>query len=443
MSVETGGLDAQIGRNALLKASWRLLPLFGLGYGVAYMDRINISFASLRMNHDLHFSAGVYGLGAGLFFLSYALCEVPSNLVLMRMGARLWIARIMLTWGVLAIAMMFVRTPAEFYIVRLLLGVAEAGFFPGVVYYLTSWFPAQHRARALSRFYVALPLSTVAIGVISPALLDLQGRLGLAGWQWLFLVEGLPAVLLSVAIFFLLPDSPAQARWLTTDERSWIKGQLVADEAALGVTHDHSLIGSLRNPLVWRLGLCNVLILGAGNTFTLSAPAVLQGATHWSTGAVGLVVAGSGLLGAATMIYNGWRSDRRRERHLHVAIPLAVTAVAVTAMAVSSTPLIVVAAYLVFFVCGTAVQGVYMSIPGDVLSGRTAAIGVAAIVALGQVGSFIGPAIWGWSKDYTGSYHAGMLALPVVYLAAAAIMFALRHVARRDTAGSALARAAV
>src|ERR1035438_8775312 len=180
--------DAAIGASAQRKASLRLLPLIGIGYGLAYMDRINISFASLRMNSDPHFSATVYGLGAGLFFIGYALCEVPSNLLLLRFGPKRWLARIMLTWGLLAASMMFVRTPIEFYSVRLLLGMAEAGFFPGVIYYLTLWFPASMRARAVSRFYVALPLSSVLMGSVAGGLLGLQGKLGLAGWQWLFLL---------------------------------------------------------------------------------------------------------------------------------------------------------------------------------------------------------------------------------------------------------------
>lgn len=176
--------------SAIRKASWRLLPIISIGYGLAYMDRINISFASLRMNADLHFSATAYGLGAGLFFIGYALCEVPSNLLLLRFGPRRWLARIMLTWGALAAAMMFVRTPWEFYALRLLLGMAEAGFFPGVLFYLTLWFPASMRARAVSRFYVSLPLSSVLMGSVAGWLLGLQGKLGLAGWQWLFLLEG-------------------------------------------------------------------------------------------------------------------------------------------------------------------------------------------------------------------------------------------------------------
>ena len=184
-----GRMAAPPGATALSKISWRLLPLIGIGYGIAYMDRVNISFAALRMNADLHFSATLYGLGGGLFFLGYALFEIPSNLLLVRVGARRWIARIMLTWGILAVCMMFVRTPLQFCVVRFLLGVAEAGFFPGVIYYLTLWFPSDYMGRAISRFYVAWPLSNMVMGAVAGTLLGLQGRFGLAGWQWLFLVE--------------------------------------------------------------------------------------------------------------------------------------------------------------------------------------------------------------------------------------------------------------
>ncbi len=212
----------RIGKSAVRKASWRLIPLIALGYGTAFMDRINISFASLQMNRDLHFSATVYGFGAGLFFVSYAACEVPSNLLLVRFGARRWLSRIMLTWGLLAIGMMFVKTAPQFYVMRFLLGMAEAGFFPGVVFYLMQWFPPEMRARAISRFYISLPLSSVVMGSIAGALLNLQGRLGLAGWQWLFLVEGLPAIVLSVVFFLHLPDTPADAKWLEPSEREWL-----------------------------------------------------------------------------------------------------------------------------------------------------------------------------------------------------------------------------
>jgi ACS family tartrate transporter-like MFS transporter len=426
-----GGSHEQVGRTAIRKASWRLLPLLGLGYGIAYMDRVNISFASLQMNDDLHFSATVYGLGGGLFFLSYALLEVPSNLLLVRFGARRWLARIMFTWGVLAAGMMFVRTPAQFYVMRFLLGAAEAGFFPGVVFYLMQWFPAEHRGRAISRFYVAFPLSSVVMGGIAGALLNLHGQLSLAGWQWLFLVEGIPAIVLSAILLMRLPDSPAQAAWLTDDERAWIRARLAADHAALGDT-DHSLTRALLDPFVWLLGIGNLCILGSSYAFTLSAPAVLQGATQWSTTHVGYLVSGTAVLGAFAMVVNGWHSDRRRERHVHTVIPLALMAVAFLAMGMSVAAWIVVPAYVVFFMGSNAVQAVFWLIPSDVLHGRSAAVGVAAIGSIGMVGSFIGPYAWGIAKDFTGSYQVGLLSLALPHIVAAMIVLVVRHRARSN-----------
>ena len=422
--------DEQIGRAAMSKASWRLLPLIGLGYGIAYMDRVNISFASLQMNEDLHFSATVYGLGGGLFFLSYALLEVPSNLLLVRFGPRRWIARIMLTWGLLSAAMMFVRMPMQFYVMRFLLGAAEAGFFPGVLYYLMQWFPAEHRGRAVSRFYIALPLSSVVMGAVAGSLLKLHGQLGLAGWQWLFLAEGIPAVLLSAVILVSLPNSPSEAEWLTSAERSWIHERLAADKAALGPVADHNLLRALLDPRVLQLGICNLFILGSAYAFLLSAPAVIQAATQWSSTTVGFVVSVAGVLGAFAMVLNGWHSDRSRERHLHTAIPLAVMAAAFLAMGVSTAPSIVVAAYLVWFVGQNAVQAAFWLIPSDVLHGRSAAVGVAAIGSIGMVGSFIGPYGWGVARDFTGSYQAGLLWLVLPHLAAAMIVLVVRHIAR-------------
>jgi ACS family tartrate transporter-like MFS transporter len=274
--VDVGVMDSFIARSALSKASWRIFPLLGIGYLIAYMDRVNVSIAALQMNVDLGFSATVYGLGAGMFFLSYSLFEIPSNLLLIRFGARRWIARIMITWGVLAAAMMFIHTPMHFYILRFLIGLAEAGFFPGAVYYLTHWFPSSQRGRAISRFYLFNPLAMAVMGVLSVGLLALDGLGGLRGWQWLFLVEGLPALLIGIAIYFFLPDSPQQAGWLSEAEGDWLTGELARDAARVGdIPHQH-VLASLRNPLVLWLAAINLLQLGAFLVFSLSAPMVLK-----------------------------------------------------------------------------------------------------------------------------------------------------------------------
>jgi ACS family tartrate transporter-like MFS transporter len=434
--------DDAVGRSALAKASWRLLPLIALGYGVAYMDRVNISFAALRMNQDLHFSATVYGLGGGLFFLSYAAFEIPSNLFLVRFGARRWIARIMVTWGLLAMGMMFVRTPFQFYAMRFLLGLAEAGFFPGVIYYLTQWFPADHRGRAISRFYVAWPLSSVVMGAVAGALLGLQGRLGLAGWQWLFLVEGLPAVLLSLAFLTLLPDRPEAARWLAANEADWIRRRLAADLARFGPEPHAGFWRALANPRVLELGAMNFLLLGAFYAFNLSAPTVLDGATHLGAARVGYLVALGGVLGAVAMLTNGWHADRTRERYWHLIGPLVLMAAAFAVMGLASAPWLVMGAYLTAITCNAGLGAVFWLLPSDLLHPRATAISVAAINAIGQTGSFFLPYAWGVARDHTGDFRADLLALPVLFLIAAALALHMRSQARAALRTVVLAEAA-
>ncbi len=422
-------LDQSLERTTLAKASWRLLPLLGLGYGVAFMDRVNISFAALQMNQDLRFSATVYGLGAGLFFLSYALFEVPSNLLLAKVGARRWIARIMLTWGVLAVGMMFVRTPLEFYAVRFLLGLAEAGFFPGVIYYLTLWFPSAHRGRATSRFYVAWPLSSVVMGALAGVLLGLNGRLGLRGWQWLFLIEGLPALVLSVVILFLLPDSPTEAKWLSPDQRDWLQRRLTSDASAIGAP-DHDFLRALISSPVLAFGAANFLLLGAFYAFTLSAPQVIDAATHIGAAKIGYLTAAGGLLGAVAMLVNSWHSDVTGERYLHLAIPIIMIAAAFAVMAWTHSPVLIMAAFLVAVTSNAAYGAVFWCAPTDFLHPRSTAVSFAAINAIGQSGSFVLPYLWGVAKDRTGGFHAGLSALPLAFIVAAAVVLALRRRAR-------------
>ena len=423
--------DTDLERSTLRKAAWRLLPLIGLGYGISFIDRLNISFAALQMNRDLHFSAAVYGLGAGLFFLSYAALEIPSNLILMRVGARRWIARIMLTWGVIAVGMMFVRTPVQFYVMRFLLGAAEAGFFPGVIYHLTFWFPASHRGRAISRFYVAAPLGSLAMGALAGWLLGLNGRLGLAGWQWLFLVEGLPAIGLAVVFLFCLPDLPETAKWLSADEKRWLSERLAADRARVAAPADYNVLRALLDPRVLALIAVNFMTLGAYYAFNLSAPEVLQAATHLSAGRIGLLVSLGGLTGAVAMLANGWHSDLSRERYIHLATPLLVQAGAFAAMALTTSPVVVMSAYVVAITANFAVAGVIWLTPGEIVDPRAVGVAVAAINGVGQVASFLMPYAWGVAKDFTGDFRVGMMSLTVPYLVAVALVLALRQTHRR------------
>jgi len=424
--------EDRIGASALRKASVRLIPLIAIAYGVAYTDRVNISFAALQMNRDLHFSATSYGLGAGLFFLSYAACEIPSNLLLYRFGARRWIARIMITWGFLAMGMMFVKTPREFYAVRFLLGMAEAGFFPGVVYYLSQWFPANVRARTISRFYVSLPLASVFMGGLAGALLNLQGRLGLAGWQWLFLAEGLPAVILSVIFFVFLPNTPDDAKWLTPGERDWLIDQLRADNSAIGERHAEGALRAILNPRVWQLGLYLVCIYIGFYAFSFSAPVLIQQATGLSNANVGFVIAIMGILGAFGMVLNGLHSDRAGERYLHLVVPCVLIAAAFVVGGLTVAPIFAIPAYAIIFIGFNATGGPSWAIASSFLTGRSAAAGIATANTIAIVGGFLGPYWMGRAKDFTGNYQSGLLTLAIPSLAGAAILLFMRHQASRE-----------
>jgi len=425
LDLTTLSQQAAIGQSAMRKASLRLIPIIGVGYGLAYMDRISVSFAALRMNQDLHFSATVYGFGAGLFFIGNAIAEVPSNLLLLRYGAKRVMASIIFAWGLVATAMLLVRTPTEFYALRLLLGISEAGFYPGVIYYLTLWFPSRMRARAVSRFYIALPLSSVVMGTLAGWLMGLDGRLGLRGWQWLFLVEGLPAVLFAAVILKLLPDRPAKARWLTPEEKGWIKRQLSLDDARAHLGHEAGIVAALLSPKVWSIGLFFFFAGICNYGFGFSAPAILQNATGWSVGAVGWMIATFGWVSALAMLLNGAHSDRSGDRAMHCIFPCLVMALGYLVASYSRQPSLVVTALAMSFIAFNALWGPALSLPMEFLAGRAAATGIAAMNTIAIFSGFAGPYWMGLMKDASGNYDVGLRGLLVAALTAAGIMFAL------------------
>ncbi|MGZ3401828.1 MAG: MFS transporter [Caulobacteraceae bacterium] len=422
--------DEDLERSTLRAVAWRLLPLILLGYLASYMDRVNISFAAPTMNAQLGFTASVYGFGGGLFFISYALLEIPSNLALARVGARRWLARIMITWGLVAMSMALVRTDWQFYLVRFLLGAAEAGFFPGVIYYLSLWFPRAYQGRAISRFYIAAPLASVVMGAVAGSLLGLDGHFGLHGWQWLLIAEGAPAVILAFVFLRFLPDRPATAAWLSPEQRVWLETRLAADNAAVGAP-DHTQVRALLRPAVVALVAVNFLYLGPYYAFTLSAPTILKEATGLDPAHVGYLVAAGGITGAIGMAFIGWSSDRMRERYLHLAIPLALVAVCFAILAVHPAPAVVMAVFLAMMACYFAVGGSMWLTPSEIVHPRAMAVTVAAINSLGQVGSFLFPWLWGVAKDRTGGFHLGLSLLPIAFVTAAAVVMALRQGRRR------------
>jgi len=320
--------------------------------------------------------------------------------------------------------MMFVATPAQFYAARFLLGLAEAGFFPGVVYYLSQWFPAAHTARAIGRFYVAVPLVSVVMGAVAGALLSMHGLLGLSGWQWLFLIEGLPAVFLSLAVLLWLPDRPATVRWLTAAEKAWLEARLAADAAARGVA-EHGFWRALANPVVLTLGAANFLMLGSFNAFNFSVPQLLNETTRWGETRVGWLIAAASLAGAAAMLVNTWHSDRTGERFRHAAFPLFAGAAGFAVIALSEAPGVVVAAYVFTVTATFAFTPTLWTVSHALLPPRSSAISIAAINTIGQTGSFVAPFAWGLARDATGSFQAGAAALPFCYAASGALILLL------------------
>ena len=394
---------------ALRKVRTRLVAFLGLLYFAAFVDRVNVSFAAVQMQRDLGFSAKVYGLGAGIFFLGYCLFEVPSNLILHRVGARRWIGRIMITWAVVAGAMAFIKTAAAFYGLRLLLGIAEAGFFPGVLYYLTYWVPARDRARVIGTFMTAIPISTALSGPLSSTILRLDGALGLAGWQWLFLSETLPSLILGFITLRYLPDRPAEASWLTSEERTWLTGQLAAERAVAPTPAYTSVLATLSNPRVLALCACYCgADLGLyGVVFWI--PQILFGAGIPAP-VVGYAVAIPYAVAALGMILWSRHSDRSRERTRHIALASLVGFLGLAISAyVHASALLSIIAFTVGVSGTLAMLPIFWTLPAAILRGAAAAGGIALINAVGNIGSFAGPYAVGWIKQATGSFSWGLI----------------------------------
>jgi len=402
----------------------RLLPLLFLAYLTACIDRANVSFAALQMNHDLGFGPAVYGFGAGIFFVGYSLCEVPSNFILVRVGARRWFARILLSWGVLAASMLFVRTSHTFYLLRFLLGAAEGGFFPGVLWYLGNWFPVSHRARAIALFSTGASVAQALGGVLAGALLGFNGRLGLAGWPWLFLVEGLPACALGILVLRLLPEHPAEAHWLKPVEREWLTARLASDRAH-EMNNSTSFSAALGNPVVWLLGATLFLATTVSYAQILWLPQILKG-FRISDMRVGLVVSGMGILSTVVLYANGAHSDRRGERYVHAAIPVLLTCVG-WLMLGRVQGLIFGTLVLGVLACRKSMDPPFWALSRSFLTGAAAAGGFALINSMATFGGFVGPTLLGLLFKATGGYHAAFVLLATFDASVAVLILGLRR----------------
>jgi MFS transporter, ACS family, tartrate transporter len=421
----------EIAQSALRKVRWRLIPFLFLLYVIAYLDRVNVGFAALDMNRDLGLSAAVYGLGSGIFFLSYTLLEVPSNLIMVRVGVRRWIARIMFTWGVFSTAMMFVDGPVRFYVLRFLLGAAEAGFFPALIFYLTQWFPARERARAVALFMTATAIAGVIGAPLSSWLLRFDGAWGLRGWQWLFLIEGLPAILLAPVVLLYLTERPADAKWLTAGERAWLSREIETEEADTS----HALVtlrSALTSARLWIVSLPYFCIVIAFYGVTFWLPQIVSASSGYSSVTVVLLTAIPYVSAAIGMVVIGSHSDRTGERRWHVAIPCLIgTAGFILTVLLPQTPVMALTTLSIaaFGIWGTL--GPFWTLPTSFLRGTAAAGGIALVNSIGNCGGFVGPFLMGWIREATGGFSAGLLTLGAILVVGAAIAVALPEPARR------------
>jgi MFS transporter, ACS family, tartrate transporter len=400
-------LSPELQRKTILKVSWRLLPLIVVCYLVNYIDRTNVSFAALTMNKDLGLTAYMYGWGAGIFFFGYAFFEVPSNVVLQRVGARLWIARIMITWGIISGLMAVAKGPVSFLVLRFLLGVAEAGFFPGMIFYLTQWFPSAVRARAISILYIAVPVSNAIAAVFSGLILGMDGIHGFKGWQWIFIIEAIPAVLLAVVVLWLMTDRPAVAHWLTPEQREWLEGQLQAERSHVESAGRLSMLQALTD---WRVLVLSAIYLTGvtasyGVVFFLPQIIKSLGLSNLMTGFVTAIPYTIGTIG---LVVWGYSSDRLKERRWHLIISTGLAAVGLFSAGWLSH------SYFAILAMCVATVGIYGSrpsfwpMPSLFLTGGAAAVGMALINSIGNLGGYLGPIAVGWIKDSTKSFEMAL-----------------------------------
>ena len=404
------------------KIAWRIIPFMGLLYFVSFLDRVNVGFAALTMNRDLGFTADVFGFGAGIFFLGYFLFEVPSNVVLTKVGARLWICRIMLTWGAVSMAMAFVWNPLSFYVMRFLLGLAEAGFAPAMLYYLTFWFPPAIRTRYMAAYFLAIPMASVIGAPVSGLILEMDGLGGLRGWQWLFLIEGLPALILAFVVLVYLPDGPKTSRWLSDHEKQRLLARLAAEDASsAGSGARHELWPALRD---WRvLAMCAVyfgIVIGLYGC-TLWLPQIVS-AMGYSNQQTGFVVGGVYVVVVVAMMAVARSSEVRRERIWHVVVPALFAAACLIAAALTGSSLIALAMLTLATSAIYATLSPFWVVPPSFLAGTGAAAGMALINATGNLGGYVGPMVIGALRQSTGAFAPGLLVLAAAAVFAAIIM---------------------
>ncbi len=412
---------------AFRKATRRLVPFLFLIYVVAYVDRVNVSFAQLQLEDDLAFSDTIFGIGAGIFSIGYVIFGVPSNLALARFGARRWLAAIMVVWGVLSAATMLIESATAFYVLRFLLGAAEAGFFPGIILFLTWWFPERERTRVLALFFTAIAVAYVAGGPLSGGLLELDGFLGLDGWQWLFLVEGLPAIALGWVTLRYLDDRPEQADWLEPEEREFLAAEVAREHDLREAASAGGLRAALRSGQLWLLSLVYFVVIAAGFGLTFFVPDLVQDRTGYSDFEVGVLAAIPYGIATAVMLVVAARADRAPSRRPYVIVPVLVGALGCVLTAHAQSPLLLTVAITLSAVGLLSVLPVFWGYPTALFSGSAAAAGIAMVAAIGNLGGFAGPAFTGIAEDSTGGFEMPLTVLGVMLVAAAALALRFRE----------------
>jgi len=406
------------------KVSWRLVPFLLLCYVVAYLDRVNVGFAKLQMLSDLKFSETIYGLGAGIFFIGYFIFEVPSNVILHKVGARVWIARIMIAWGILSAAMMFVSSPTMFYVMRFLLGVAEAGFFPGIILYLTYWYPAQRRGRVTALFMTAIALAGVIGGPISGWILrEMAGVSGLAGWQWMFLLEGIPSILVGFIVLFYLDDRIAKAHWLTPGDKSILERNIASEDAE---KEDPPLLAVLSSPRVWLMSTIYFCLVAGLYGVSFWLPTIIKSTGVKDNFVIGVLSAVPYAFAVVAMIIASRSADARRERRWHVAVPALLGALGLVLSVVWGQNTVLAMAALTLATMGILTTlPLFWSLPTAFLAGTAAAAGIGLINSLGNLAGFASPYAVGWLKDATQSTDVGMYGLAVVLVLGALLTLSI------------------
>ena len=433
--------DSARQRRILRRVQGRIIPFAFLCYVVAYVDRVNIGFAATELQRDLRLTQTEYGFGAGLFFLAYCIFEIPSNLLLERVGARRWIARILIGWGVVSMGTMLVTDAWSFMVARVLLGVAEAGFFPGIVLYLTYWIPSSERARTGALFMMAAPVAVIVGGPVSEALLRLDGTLGLQGWQWLFLIEGLPAVVLGLLALDVLTDRPENAAWLAPDDRAWLAQTMADERARRQAVGSTTISASFASGRVWLLS--GVLFMNSLVTYGifLWLPKMLQDVSGTRGFALSTITSIPFVAALAAMVLVGRHSDRTGERKVHVAVCALTAAVGLLLAVASQGHLwLLVVSFTLSQMAQRALVGVFWAMPPMFLGGTAAAAGIALINAIGNLGGFAGPAIMGKLRDATGGYAGGLLVLAGALVIETCLVLSLRLPAGRQPAALTPAR---